>query len=97
MAQNSKQQAWYRLNTATPKSDSQVSDVLIQQKGQVIDYQVKGISLKSLNHKSVSEVITQAKNNEQQAFDQALSSQRNNYRGELATDKSNQRMLTVYL
>ncbi|WP_125924032.1 hypothetical protein [Secundilactobacillus pentosiphilus] len=96
VTQNPKRQVWYRLNTVTPKADSQVNDILIQQKGKVTDYQVKGISLSQLNHKSVGQVIALAENNEERAFNRELTSQRANYRGELKTDKINQKNSKQY-
>lgn len=95
-AQNSKQQVWYRLNTATPKPNSQVSDILVQRKGKVTDYQIQGISLKKLNKKSVAQTITLAKNNERTAFNKTLKSQQTNYQGELKLDKSNQKNSDQY-
>jgi len=95
-AQNAQKQVWYRLNTAAPKSDSQVKDVLVQQKGRVTDYQVKDVSLQSLNHQRVDQVIRLAKANERQTFNQTLASKQANYRGELATDKSNQKNSDQY-
>lgn len=95
-AQNSKQQVWYRLNTTTPKASSQVTDILVQQKGQVTDYQVRGISLKNLNHQSAAQIVTLAKNNERTAFNKTLKSQQTNYQGELKLDKSNQKNSDQY-
>lgn len=95
-AQNPKQQVWYRLNTATPKPNSQVTDILVQQKGQVTDYQVRGISLTELNHKSVAQTVTLAKNNERTAFNQTLKNKQTNYQGELKLDKSNQKNSDQY-
>ncbi|MFC6255002.1 hypothetical protein ACFP1H_10475 [Secundilactobacillus hailunensis] len=95
-AQNAKRQVWYRLNTAAPKSNSQVKDVLVQQKRRVTDYQVTGVSLQSLNHQRVSQVIRLAKDNERQTFNQTLASKKANYHGELATDKANQKNSNQY-
>lgn len=95
-AQNQKRQVWYRLNAVTPKANSQVNDILIQQKGKVTDYQVKGLSLSQLNHKSTSQVITLAKSNEERAFKREITSQKANYRDELKTDKANQKNSNQY-
>lgn len=95
-AQNAKQQVWYRLNTPTPSKNSQVSDILVQKKGKVNDYQVTGISLNQVNHQSVSQAIMMAKNNEEKAFNRQLTSKRNNYLGQLKTDKINQKNSDQY-
>ncbi|MCH5463438.1 hypothetical protein HC026_05245 [Lactobacillus sp. LC28-10] len=95
-AQNARQQIWYRLNTPTPSKNSQVSDILVQKKGKVNDYQVTGISLNQLNHKSVSQAINLAKNNEERTFNHEVTSKRNNYLGQLKTDKTNQKNSDQY-
>ncbi|WP_203649350.1 hypothetical protein [Secundilactobacillus yichangensis] len=95
-AQNRKQQAWYQLNTPTPTKNSQVRDILVQKKGKVTDYQVTGMSLKQLNHKSIGQAINLAEINEEKVFNHEINSKRNNYRGQHKTDKSNQKNSDQY-
>lgn len=95
-AQNQNQQVWYRLNTPAPQTNSQVRDVLVQQKGHVADYQVNGLQLTQLSHQTVSQTITLAKQNERQAYARTLARQKSNYLGQLKTDKANQKNSDQY-
>lgn len=90
-AQNKQQQIWYLLNTAEPESNSLVRQLFVVQSGKMQTYQLKNVSLKSLQTKSVAKQIAVARSNERGQFKRAVAAKKSQYRGALATDKVDQK------